>query len=103
MRSGQYGYSIEQFYDYEGPTTYDPKNFWGNTFEHALTLEMQVAKKFEKMPIEVHAQYRFTTIWERAIVNFEPGEQFTGKVKDFGPWKDPSSDHVLQVGLKVYF
>ncbi|NBK21184.1 MAG: hypothetical protein EOM68_04075, partial [Spirochaetia bacterium] len=64
VRSGQYGYSIEQFYDYLGPTTYVQKDFWGNTFEHSLTVEMQVTKKFDRMPIEVHAQYRFTTVWE---------------------------------------
>jgi len=102
VRSGQYGYSIEQFYDYLGPTTYVEKDFWGNTFEHALTFEMQVTKKFEKMPIEVHAQYRFTSIWERGLI-YDDGERFDGQTTGFGPWQDPSYDHVLQVGLKVFF
>jgi len=102
VRSGQYGYSIEQFYDYLGPTTYVEKDFWSNTFEHALTVEMQVTKKFEKMPIEVHAQYRFSTIWERGLL-YSDGERFDGQTIGFGAWQDPSYDHVLQVGLKVFF
>ncbi len=100
VRSGQYGYSIEQFYDYLGPTTYVQKDFWGNTFEHALTFEMQVAKKFGKMPIEVNAQYRFTTVWERSLGG---KKRFDGIITSFGPWEDPSSDHVLQVGIKVFY
>lgn len=103
VRSGQYGYSIEQFYDYLGPTTYVQKDFWGNTFEHALTIEMQVTKKFDKMPIEVNAQYRFTTVWERALNDFGGKKRFDGMTASFGPWQEPSSDHVLQVGLKVFF
>jgi|GEM_PF-578361 len=105
VRSGQYGYSIEQFYDYEGPTPYVEKNFWGNTFEHALTLELQVTKKFDQMPIEVNAQYRFTTIWERKLMyaGATPDGRFDGQSIGFEPWQAPSSDHVFQVGVKVYF
>ena len=103
VRSGQYGYSIEQFFDYEGSTTYVEKAFWNNTFEHALTVEMQVTKKFDTMPIEVNAQYRFTTVWERGLQDKDSKKRFDGLTEDFDPWKDPSYDHVLQVGLKVYF
>ena len=102
VRSGQYGYAIEQFYDYLGPTIYVEKDFWNNTFEHALTVEMQVTKKFEKMPIEVHAQYRFTTTWEREIT-YAAGERFDGLTDTYDVWQDPSYDNVLQVGIKVYF
>lgn len=103
VRSGQYGYSIEQFMQYDGGS-YEDKDFWGNTFEHALTAEIQVTKKFEKMPIEVHAQYRFTTVWERALMyDVVDGEQFDGQTIGFESWQDPTYDHVLQVGFKVFF
>lgn len=106
VRSGQYGYSIEQYYQYIGSPNYEAKDFWNNTFEHALTLELQVTKKLDKMPIEVYAQYRFTTVWERDIVYTTGGyeqERFDGLNDGYGVWQEPSYDHVVQVGLKVYF
>lgn len=100
VRSGQYGYTIVQFYNYEDGPPYEVKDFWGNTFEHALTVEMQVAKKFASMPIEVQMQYRFTSIWERSI----DGEtESDGLHTGYGLWTGPSYDQVLQVGVKVFF
>ncbi|HKM06616.1 MAG TPA: hypothetical protein VJ869_06460, partial [Sphaerochaeta sp.] len=103
VRSGQYGYSIEQFFDYLGPTSYAEKNFWGNTFEHTLNLELQVTKKIETMPIEVHAQYRFSAVWERELKYAGDKKRFDGQTVGFEDWQGPTYDHVLQVGLKVYF
>ncbi|HKM07608.1 MAG TPA: hypothetical protein VJ869_11525, partial [Sphaerochaeta sp.] len=103
VRSGQYGYSIEQFFDYLGPTSYAEKDFWGNTFEHTLNLELQVTKKFDTMPIEVHAQYRFSAVWERELKYAGGKKRFDGQTVGFEDWQGPTYDHVLQVGLKVYF
>ncbi len=98
VRSGQYGYTIEQFMRYGG--SYESKVFWDNVFEHALSLELHVAKKFVGMPIELNAKYRFTTIWERDIVG---GDRFDGVSTSFSAWKDASYDHVMTVGAKIYF
>ncbi|MBI9095413.1 MAG: hypothetical protein JEY71_11070 [Sphaerochaeta sp.] len=98
VRSGQYGYTIEQFMRYGA--TYEPKAFWDNVFEHALTFELHVAKKFADMPIELSAKYRFTTLWERDIVG---GERFDGLSTGFLAWKDAAYDQVVTVGAKIYF
>lgn len=99
VRSGQYGYTIEQYMNYGEYGSYETKAFWENVFEHSLTLQMQVAKKMSDMPIEVSANYRFTSVWERPITSAD----FDGRNTVFGDWKDPSFDHVLSVGAKIYF
>ncbi|MGB4405393.1 MAG: hypothetical protein WBI82_00850 [Sphaerochaeta sp.] len=98
VRSGQYGYTIEQFMRYGA--TYEPKAFWDNVFEHALTFELHVAKKFADMPIELNARYRFTTLWERDI---DGDARFDGMSTGFLAWKDAAYDHVVTVGAKIYF
>ncbi|MDT4761987.1 hypothetical protein [Sphaerochaeta sp. PS] len=101
VRSGQYGYTVEQFVKYSDISSYNPKDFWANTFEHALTLELQVAKKFAQMPIEVSLEYRFTTLWERGN---SAGKTFDGKnTVGFLSWNGPSYDNVVTVGTKIYF
>ena len=99
VRSGQYGYTIEQYMNYGDYGSYPRKAFWANVFEHSLTLQMQVAKKMADMPIEVSAKYRFTTVWERPITSAD----FDGRNTDFGDWEDPVFDHVVTVGAKIYF
>ena len=99
VRSGQYGYTIEQFMRYGG--SYDPKAFWANTFEHALTLELYVAKKFVDFPIELNAKYRFTTLWQQDVDS--SGTTFDGQHTQYLGWKSPSYDHVVTIGAKIYF
>ncbi|MDY0288619.1 MAG: hypothetical protein RBR15_07335 [Sphaerochaeta sp.] len=101
VRSGQYGYSIEQFMHYGDADNYPLKAFWANTFEHALTLELHGAKKFVDMPIELNAKYRFTTIWERGIDT--TNTTFDGRNTVYSAWKGAAYDHVLSIGAKIYF
>lgn len=101
VRSGQYGYTIEQFLPYGSEESFAVKDFWGHTFEHALTFDVQVTKKFASMPFELNAGYRFTTLWERDI---EGSVSSSGRHNDeFSLWKNPSFDHVLRVGARLYF
>lgn len=101
VRSGQYGYTIEQFLPYGSTSSYDSKAFWDNVFEHALTFELHVAKKFVDMPIEISAKYRFTTLWERGMDT--SNTIFSGKGTTLLAWKDAESDHVVTIGAKIYF
>lgn len=101
VRSGQYGYEIEQYmvYAYERQGLYEDKDFWGNTFEHAITLQQEVSKKLPSMPIELNAIYRFTTTWERDIIEPKPD----GRNDGFGPWQSPAYENALTVGAKIFF
>lgn len=100
-RSGQYGYTIEQFMRYASADDYPLKAFWANAFEHALTLELHGAKKFASMPIELSAKYRFTTIWERGVDT--TNTTFDGRNTVYLAWKGASYDHVVTLGAKIYF
>jgi hypothetical protein len=100
VRSGQYGYTIQQFMRYADDDNYPLKAFWDNVFEHALTFELHVAKKFVDMPIEISAKYRFTTLWERDI---NGGDTFDGRNTGFSALKDAESDHVVTIGATIYF
>jgi hypothetical protein len=86
VRSGQYGYSIEQFMDYSDDENYEPKAFWDNTFMHTLSVLLKASKKFENMPIELIGSYRFTSVWEKPV-----------------DWSIPVFDHIVQVGAKIFF
>ncbi|HKM05946.1 MAG TPA: hypothetical protein VJ869_03055, partial [Sphaerochaeta sp.] len=101
VRSGQYGYTIQQFMRYADDDNYPLKAFWDNVFEHALTFELHVAKKFVDMPIEISAKYRFTTIWEKGIDT--TNTTFDGQNTGYSAWKDAAYDHVVTIGAKIYF
>ena len=98
-RSGQYGYTVEQFMDYGDHRNYDPKEFWANTFKHTFSLLFKGTKKLTDMPIELIGSYRFTSVWERPITT--PGS-FDGRNTGFGSWDDPVYDHIVQVGARIF-
>ncbi|NCC12876.1 MAG: hypothetical protein EOM32_05820 [Spirochaetia bacterium] len=98
-RSGQYGYTVEQFMDYGDHRNYDPKEFWANTFKHTFSLLFKGTKKLTDMPIELIGSYRFTSVWERPITT--PGS-FDGRNTGFGSWDDPVFDHIVQVGARIF-
>jgi hypothetical protein len=99
VRSGQYGYEIEQYMFYSDYEDYEDKDFWGNTFEHAITLQQEVSKKLPSTPIELNVTYRFTTTWAREIYNAEPD----GRNDGFGPWQSPEFENALTVGATIFF
>lgn len=99
VRSGQYGYSIEQYMDYSDDVNYEQKAFWENTFMHTLSVLLKASKKIETMPIEVIGSYRFTSVWERPILQ----SSFDGRNKGYGEWVEPVFDHIVQVGAKIFF
>lgn len=98
-RSGQYGYTVEQFMDYGDHRNYDPKEFWNNTFKHTLSLLFKGTKKLADMPIELIGSYRFTSVWERPITT---EGNYDGRGTVFGAWADPVYDHIVQVGAKIF-
>lgn len=100
VRSGQYGYSIEQFMDYSDDENYEPKAFWDNTFMHTLSVLLKASKKFENMPIELIGSYRFTSVWEKPV---DAEGDFDGRTTKFGDWSTPVFDHIVQVGAKIFF
>lgn len=100
VRSGQYGYSIEQFMDYSDDENYEPKAFWDNTFMHTLSVLLKASKKFENMPIELIGSYRFTSVWEKPV---DAEGDFDGRTTMFGDWSTPVFDHIVQVGAKIFF
>lgn len=97
-RSGQYGYTVEQFMDYDDHKNYDPKEFWNNTFKHTFSLLLKGTKKLANMPIELIGSYRFTAVKERDII----GAKFDGRNDGYGLWQDPVYDHIVQVGAKIF-
>lgn len=98
-RSGQYGFSIEQYMDYFNVSSYGLKSFWDNTFKHTLSLQLKATKKFSSLPIELNASYQFVSVWERPYTT----TTFDGLTTDFGSWTGPDVDHFLSVGAKVFF
>jgi hypothetical protein len=99
VRSGQYGYTIDQYMFYAHYSEYPSKDFWGNTFEHSLTLELEVKKKLSGMPIELNAEYRFTTTWAREIAS----SNSIGVTTAFDDWEAPVFDNALTLGAKIFF
>lgn len=99
-RSGQYGYEIEQYmiYSKSNANGYPDKDFWNNIFEHLVTIKLEATKSFNTMPIEINGSYRFTTTWERGINN--PASD--GMNDGFGGWTQPSYDHVVSLGARIF-
>ncbi|MGE4454433.1 MAG: hypothetical protein AB7D92_07840 [Sphaerochaeta sp.] len=100
VRSGQYGFSIEQFMEYDDDDEYGQKDFWGNVFKKTLSVQVKASKKLADMPIELSGSYRLITVWERPII----GEvSYDGRDTNFGPWNDGNHSHIVQVGAKIFF
>ncbi len=98
-RSGQYGYSLDQFMLYPIDDQYLQKDFWNHVFHHTLSVLVSGTKKLEAMPISLTASYRFIADWARPINS----ERFDGLHTDFGPWKEPAFNHIVQVGVKIFY
>ena len=101
-RSGQYGYEMYQYMYYPEDHLYPEKDFWGNVFNHKLSVKATGTKKFEGTPISITASYQFLSEWDRPIS--EPDETFfDGRFTEFGPWSDAELDHIVQVGVRIFF
>lgn len=100
-RSGQYGYALDQFMLYAIHKQYPEKDFWNHVFNHTLSVLFSGTKKLDGMPISLTASYRFIADWERPID--ESTERFDGLTTVFGSWQDPSFNHIVQVGVKIFY
>lgn len=100
-RSGQYGYSIDQFMLYAIDDQYPEKDFWNHVFNHTLSVLASASKKLDTMPISLTASYRFIADWERPID--ESTERFDGLGTVFGAWQNPTFNHIVQVGVKIFY
>jgi hypothetical protein len=101
VRSGQYGYEIEQYMFYSSYKDYEDKDFWGNTFEHDLTLEVEISKQFDPKPIEWSAGFRVTATWEREIDGAVASD---GTHDDeYGEWESVTFSNALTMGIKIYY
>lgn len=100
-RSGQYGYSLDQFMLYAIDDQYPEKDFWNHVFNHTLSILVSGTKKLDDMPISLTASYRFIADWERPID--ESTERFDGLTTKFGAWQDPVFNHIVQVGVKIFY
>ena len=100
-RSGQYGYSLDQFMLYAIDDQYPEKDFWNYVFNHTLSILVSGTKKLDDMPISLTASYRFIADWERPID--ESTERFDGLTTVFGAWQDPTFNHIVQVGVKIFY
>lgn len=99
VRSGQYGFDIWQNMNYKEDDLYPDKDFWNNTFQHTVSVLLAASKQLDNMPITLSASYRFIIDWAQ-----EPTlTRFDGKNTVFGPWEGPIFNHILQVGVKVFY
>ena len=99
-RSGQYGFDIAQFMDYSISKAggYDDKDFWNNVFEHLLTIKVEASKSFASLPIEINGSYRFTTTWKKDIISTTSD----GRDTKFSSYNEPTFDHVVSVGARIF-
>lgn len=100
-RSGQYGYALDQFMLYAIDDQYPEKDFWNYVFNHTLSVLFSGTKKLDGMPISLTASYRFIADWVRP--KDESTERFDGLTTVFGSWQDPSFNHIVQVGVKIFY
>lgn len=100
-RSEQYGYSLDQFMLYAIDDQYPEKDFWNHVFNHTLSVLFSGTKKLDGMPISLTASYRFIADWVRP--KDESTERFDGLTTVFGSWQDPSFNHIVQVGVKIFY
>jgi hypothetical protein len=102
-RSGQYGYDMYQYMYYAQDHLYPEKDFWGNVFSHKLSVKATGTKKFEGTPISITASYQFLSEWDRPIISNPDDVSFDGLNTEFGPWSDAELDHIVQVGVRIFF
>lgn len=99
-RNGQYGYTMDQYMIYVNDSTYPLIDFWGNVFDHTLSVKLGGSKKLDGTPITLSASYQLITTWTRAIQKIpRPDGVDTG----FGSWVGPTYSHVVQLGVRVYY
>ncbi|MEA5108007.1 MAG: hypothetical protein VB010_11730 [Sphaerochaeta associata] len=102
-RSGQYGYSLDQFMLYAIDDQYPEKDFWNHVFNHTLSILVSGTKKLDGMPISLTASYRFIADWARPVDESTTPERFDGLTTVFGAWQDPTFNHIVQVGVKIFY
>jgi hypothetical protein len=102
-RSGQYGYSLDQFMLYTIHKQYPEKDFWNHVFNHTLSILVSGTKKLDGMPISLTASYRFIADWARPVDESTTPERFDGLTTVFGAWQDPAFNHIVQVGVKIFY
>lgn len=103
LRSGQYGYTVEQYMNYSSSAKYryPDKEFFKNLFEQTVFIQLSAAKRFENMPIELNAAYRLWATWNR--MDETAGEYDGYGATIAGDWGKPTMNHVVQIGAKIYF
>ena len=99
VRSGQYGYTVEQYMNYDKMARYEEKAFWKNTFEHTVSMQVGGTKRFECTPIELNASYQCWLDWNRME---QEGEYDGIGAKISSTWPKPTFNHVVQIGAKFY-
>ncbi|MDX9915602.1 MAG: hypothetical protein RBS49_06880, partial [Sphaerochaeta sp.] len=99
VRSGQYGFDIWQFMQYWDASSYQEKAFWNNTFQHTLSVLLGASKKLNTTPITLSASYQLIADWARP---FEL-KQSDGRHTIFKDWEGPSFNHILHVGVRIYY
>lgn len=102
-RSGQYGYSLDQFMLYAIDDQYPEKDFWNYVFNHTLSVLVSGTKKLDGMPISLTASYRFIADWARPVDESTTPQRFDGLTTVFGAWQDPAFNHIVQVGVKIFY
>lgn len=100
VRSGQYGFDIWQYMKYWQASSYPEKAFWDNTFQHTVSVLLGASKKLEGMPITLTASYQLIADWAKE----QPDKiDSDGWNSGFGPYADPVINHILHVGVRIYY
>lgn len=99
-RSGQYGFDIWQYMLYWDAASYPEKAFWNNTFQHTLSVQLGASKKLENIPITLTASYQLIADWARE----NPAKIASdGRNSGFGSYNDPILNHILHIGVRIYY
>ncbi|HPY11083.1 MAG TPA: hypothetical protein PLH14_00955, partial [Sphaerochaeta sp.] len=99
-RSGQYGFDIWQYMLYWDASSYPEKAFWDNTFQHTLSVLLGASKKLENIPITLTASYQLIADWARE----NPAKIASdGRNSGFGSYNDPILNHILHIGVRIYY
>jgi hypothetical protein len=101
VRSGQYGYTVEQYMDYGNMKRYEAKAFWKHVFEHTVSVKVGGSKRFEGTPIEVNAFYQLWGDWNRMTDDTAAFDGIGATISS--DWPKPTFNHVVQIGAKIYF
>ena len=98
-RSGQYGFDIWQYMLYWDAASYPEKAFWDNTFQHTLSVLLGASKKLDTMPITLSASYQLIADWAKPYTLTAPD----GRNTIFKDWEGPSFNHILHIGVRIYY